>query len=121
MPQTEGVEINTGILYSGKPVYAQRFIGSNISITANTRKEVQLMSGGVDDILAQMGWVQPNVGSAKGIIGTTFLGTTGSAINTTGGHYLSKSVTDNSLVLRIAFNGNGSASYDLVIFYTKVS
>lgn len=120
IPTTANNEIDTKMVYENKTIYAQRFAGSNISISANTRKDVSLIASGVDSIIGVIGWAQANTASVKVKIGTTFVAASGSVMNVSGGNYVAATASG-ALEFRIASSSSGSASYDLVAYYTKSS
>ena len=118
LPDTANVEIETGLVYGGKKVYAQRFTGS-VAITAYTMTTETLIGSGVETVIETIGWAQPGASYAKSKIGSYFVGGDGAKITINGGHYLSVSTT-NELQFRIVYITGGTASYDFVCFYTKV-
>ena len=116
IPQTVGTEIDTGLKYGGRAVYAQRFAGDHAT-SANTTLTIDLIEG-VDDIVENIGWVQPNTGLAKGKVGTALAGASGGSVTFSGGHYVFVN-SAGEMKLRFVYLSAGQMYYDFTVFYTK--
>lgn len=117
IPQNTNSEINTGMKFGGETIYAQRFNGSR-SFSASTNLDIDLASG-VDSPIKAIGWVRPGSNLAKGVVGISTTGGTGSAINVSGGHYILVN-SSNVMKLRFAYQTAGTMSYDIVCYYTRI-
>jgi hypothetical protein len=118
IPQQTGVELNTGAKFAGSDIYAQRFAGS-YTFTAWEVVNIPLATN-VDHAIKSIGWVKPGANFASAIIGTTVVGTTGSAFASNGGHYVMVTI-ENELRLRYVYANAGTMTYDIVVYYTKLN
>lgn len=119
IPQTPNTEINTGLYYDGRPVYAQRFTASNVSLTARVRKEIVLIASGIKEPLHAIGWFIPVAGAAKSLVGASFINA-GNPLVADGTSYIAVN-TSNGLIIRVIFSGASTdASYDFTVYYTKI-
>lgn len=117
IPQANNVEIDTGIKFGDKTVYAQKFAGT-VSLVANTRVEVVLATfSSTPIVISTIGWTRPGATStANSPVATSTYGVDGSFTGyfATLGH-----PQDNTLRLRWMYDRAATGAYDIVIYYTK--
>ena len=118
IPQTNNVEINTGLKFGGKTIYAQKFSGS-VALTANTRVEVTLATiTSTPYVISTIGWAVPGSTSstANSPITTAVYGNNGSM---TGYFAALGSPVNNTIRVRWMYSTTTTGYYDIVVFYTK--
>ena len=119
IPQSTGSEMDTGLKYDNRAIYAQRFTGSE-SISANTTKNVTLISSGVYRAIKAIGWVKIGVGLSSAVIGSVFVAPGSSSPVINGGHLIMAN-DSHQLILRVIYNSAQTMSYDVVAYYIKTS
>lgn len=116
IPETTNTEIDTGIKFGGKTVYAQRFTGSS-NFTNGTRKEVDLATcSGVPVILQTFGWL---TAGAYGTASTTPVPTSFGSSNVGGYAVVIGVPSDSKIKLRVLPALTGTYNWDFVVFYFK--
>lgn len=117
LPQTTGVEIDTGIKFGNAPIYAQKFSGTFTNSTS-ARVAVNLLNSGVSMPIGCIGAWAPNSTSPRRPLGAM--------TSTAGGVQFDSFATIDSTsagVLRFMVNSsaynNTTGSYDLIVFYLK--
>lgn len=119
IPQSAGVEVDTGMLYGGESVYAQRFVGTFTTSTSN-RVQVNLIGSGVSKVLHAIGAWAPNSQTPSTLIDSPMTSSTGGVVFDAA---VMLSTVPGTGLLRFninsgAYNGQ-TGSYDFVVFYTK--
>lgn len=116
IPETASTEIDTGIKFNGKTVYAQRFTGSS-SFTNGTRKEVDLATCSDRPVILQtFGWFTAGDYATSSTSSVPFL----AGVSSVGGYVVVIGVVnDKKIKLRVLPASTGTYNWDFVVFYYK--
>lgn len=117
IPQSIEQEIDTGIIYGGNTVYAQRFSGT-VTLQANKRVEKILKTfTEAPYVLNTFGWTKAGVGTTANSSAFGVYSTDGPTFN--GNFMIVGSPLDYTLRIRWTYVANTTGAYDVVIFYIK--
>ena len=114
-PQTANTEIDTGIKFGGKAVYAQRFTGSS-NFTNGTRKEVDLATLSSRPVVLQtFGWFTAGDYATTSSSPLPQL----AGVTNVGGYALVIGTTDKKIKFRVLPGSTATYNWDFIVYYFK--